>query len=96
MSLDLQNEIKKVLEEEISPSLKAHGGDAEFKELKDGVVYILFHGACKGCPGAQSTIENIVEARLKARFPQIKRVELASEITQDMIDFAKKILSKKK
>ena len=42
------SEINKVLDK-IRPYLYSEGGDLEFVDFKDGIVYIRMLGACNGC-----------------------------------------------
>ena len=86
--------IQKVLDEEVRPLLANHGGDVILKSFEDGTAVVLFSGACSGCPGAQETFTGIVETKLLEKVPEVKRVEMASVITDDMIDFAKQFLSR--
>lgn len=86
--------IEKVLDEEIRPLLANHGGNVELKSFEEGTAVVLFSGACSGCPGAQDTFTAIVESKLLDKVPEVKSVELASAITEDMIAFAKQLLSR--
>lgn len=60
---------------EIRPLLQADGGDIELMGVDDGVVKVRLRGACAGCPGAQMTLKMAVERRLKAKVPEVVRVE---------------------
>jgi len=71
-----REEIEKVLNEEINPMLAAHGGGVEFVDVtEDNVVKVKLKGMCSGCPGAMMTISGMVESTLKARIPEVERVE---------------------
>jgi len=61
--------------DEIRPLLQADGGDIELVGVEDGVVKVRLRGACAGCPGAQMTLKMAVERRIKAKVPEIQRVE---------------------
>ncbi len=62
--------------EEIRPLLQADGGDIELIDVLDnGVVQVRLQGACAHCAGAQETLKNGVEARLKAVVPGVSAVE---------------------
>lgn len=72
----MENKIKMVLEEDVAPILKAHGGGCEFVELTgDNIVKIQLTGLCRGCPGASASIKGIVENALKKKIEGIKAVE---------------------
>lgn len=61
---------------EVRPSLQSHGGDIEFIELTDEkVVKVKLKGACNGCPMAQQTLKQGVEAFIKEEIPEITSVE---------------------
>ncbi|MBL8026783.1 MAG: NifU family protein [Fibrobacteres bacterium] len=59
----------------IRPALQADGGDIEFVDLVDNVVKVKLTGACSGCPHAGMTLKAGVERTLRAKFPEIVRVE---------------------
>lgn len=61
--------------EEIRPTLQADGGDIEFIDFNDGVVIVRMRGACGSCPMSMVTLKQGVEARMKARIPEVLRVE---------------------
>jgi len=61
---------------EIRPSLQAHGGDVELVEVSDdGTVRVKLTGACGGCPMAVITLKQGIERGLKARVPEVVKVE---------------------
>ena len=60
---------------EIRPLLQGDGGDIELVGIEGNVVKVRLRGACAGCPGAQMTLKMAVERRIKARVPEIERVE---------------------
>ena len=68
------DQIKAVLEE-IRPTLQADGGDVEFIDFQDGVVTVRMKGACGGCPMSAMTLKNGIEARLKAKIPEVQSVQ---------------------
>lgn len=61
--------------DEIRPTLQADGGDIEFIDFNDGVVIVRMRGACGSCPMSMVTLKQGVEARMKARIPEVLRVE---------------------
>ncbi|MDP8213715.1 MAG: NifU family protein [Candidatus Euphemobacter frigidus] len=72
----MRNKIEKVLEEVVRPMLYMHGGSVQLIEVtEDCVVKVRLSGACAGCPGAQMTIAGMVESSLKAKIPEVKKVE---------------------
>ncbi len=62
--------------ENIRPFLQRDGGDVEFVEYtEDQVVLVRLKGHCAGCPHAQMTIKQGIEALLREQYPEIKAVE---------------------
>jgi len=71
----MKEEVEAVINE-IRPLLQADGGDIELVGVEEGgVVKVRLRGACAGCPGAQMTLKMAVERRLKAKVPEVQRVE---------------------
>ncbi|MBC8494296.1 MAG: NfuA family Fe-S biogenesis protein [Candidatus Thioglobus sp.] len=71
----LAERIRYVLAAEISPGLASHGGFVDLVEITDNNDVILnFGGGCQGCSSVAATLEQGVEAQLRARFPEIKSV----------------------
>ncbi len=71
-----QEEVQKVIDEQIAPRLAADGGGIELVEVtEDGVVKVKLQGACQGCPGARMTLQMGVEKVLKEMLPDVKGVE---------------------
>jgi Fe-S cluster biogenesis protein NfuA len=71
----LKEQIQNALNQ-IRHSLKADGGDVELVEVTDNnLVKVRLKGACHGCPMAQITLKNGIEAHLKRKVPDIKGVE---------------------
>jgi Fe-S cluster biogenesis protein NfuA len=92
--MEMEDRIIEVLETRVKPQLSEHGGSIEFLGYKDGIVEVILLGQCSGCPSAKFTVENTVEAALRSEIPEIQGVELITCISQDILDFAKKILNK--
>lgn len=71
----MEEKIKAAMEN-IRPFLQRDGGDVEFVEYtEDNIVLVRLQGHCVGCPHAQLTIKQGIEALLKEQFPEIKAVE---------------------
>lgn len=90
----MEEKIKEVLENKVRPQLSEHDGDIEFLGCRDGIVEVKMLGQCSGCPSAKFTVENTVEAALREEIPEIRGVEIVTCISQETLDFAKKILNK--
>lgn len=96
-SIALEERICKFLDSHIRPSLLSHGGDLYIKEIKGKDIGVVFNGSCATCPSAQITVEEVVAKQLKEEFgDEIGRVYLINETHEDLISFAKELLSRKK
>jgi Fe-S cluster biogenesis protein NfuA len=73
-AIGIQEKVDAVINE-VRPLLQADGGDIELVSVEDGVVKVRLRGACAGCPGAQMTLRLAVERRVRARVPEVQRVE---------------------
>ncbi len=69
----MREKVEKVIEE-IRPLLQADGGNIELIDVQDGLVKVKLVGACGSCPMSQITLKRGVEARLKAKIPEVKEV----------------------
>lgn len=86
-------EIEKVIDSEIRPYLRQHYGDIELLNVKDGIVEIKLVGQCSGCPSAKYTVEDVIESNLKEKIPEIKKVVLVNEVSQELLNMAREILN---
>lgn len=73
---NIETKIKESLEN-IRPNLQADGGDVQFVKWDEesSVVKVQLMGACAGCPMAQMTLKDNVEALIKKEVPEVKAVE---------------------
>ncbi len=74
----MQEEKVKKLLDAIRPGIQMDGGDVEFVEIKNNIVYVRLVGACDGCPMAQLTLKEGIERFIKKEMPEIEAVEAAS------------------
>lgn len=69
MKVPTREEIEEAFDQGIRPLLKADGGDARIERIQDdGTIVISLTGRCAGCPGADDTVEALIEPCLKKRF----------------------------
>jgi len=66
--------------EKIRPFINRDGGDVEFVDFIDGIVYVKMLGACEGCMLIDSTLSEGIEIILMDEVPGVLGVKLASEM----------------
>ncbi len=71
---ELTRKVQDVLEG-IRPQIQADGGDIELVTVENGTAKVRLKGHCAGCPMSALTLKQGVERILKAKLPEIKRVE---------------------
>lgn len=71
--MDVIERIKKVIDD-LRPFLINDGGNIEYVDFKDGVVYIRMLGACSNCSMIDYTIKEGIEAMLVNEVPEVKEV----------------------
>lgn len=87
-----EGRVRKVVDERIRPSLFSHGGDLRIKEIKGTDVGFVFLGACRTCPSAQITLEETIDRTLRMEIPEVGRVYLINETSEDLLDLARKLI----
>ena len=90
---NIMDQINRVIDEQIRPSLLSHGGDLTVLSYEDQIVRVRFTGACSGCPSADLTMETLVRDKLTAAIPEIRDVVLEQAVSEELLDFARKILN---
>ena len=92
MREDLEK-IEAVLNEQVRPALRAHGGELEVDHLEDGVLYVKLLGQCAGCPSADLTNETLVEAELVKALPElVQKVSVIQTVSDELWEQAKRLL----
>lgn len=66
--------------DKIRPFINRDGGDVEFVDFIDGIVYIKMHGACADCTLIDTTISEGIEIILMDEVPGVLGVKLDSEM----------------
>lgn len=60
--------------DKIRPFLISDGGNIEFKDYKNNIVYIKLTGACSNCSMIDLTIKDGIESAIKEMVPSVKEV----------------------
>jgi Fe-S cluster biogenesis protein NfuA len=64
---------------DLRPYIASHGGDVSLVDLKDGIVFIKFSGACVSCPLSFYTVTYGIERHIKTKISEIIRVEVIED-----------------
>lgn len=70
---EIVDKIKDLLER-MRPFLVDDGGDLEYVDYKDNIVYVRLTGACKDCYAMDITLKDGIEEMLINEIPEVKEV----------------------
>jgi monothiol glutaredoxin len=65
---------QKLLDDEINPSIAAHGGFVELLDIQGDTAFVLMGGGCQGCGMASVTLSQGIEQRVREVIPQIQHL----------------------
>ena len=68
--------------DKVRPFINRDGGDIEFVDFIDGIVYVNMKGACADCIMIDSTLSDGIEIILQEEVPGVIGVRLASEMPE--------------
>ena len=71
----IREEIIRILDERVQPSVEMHGGIVELKDYSDGIATIFMSGACSGCASSDYTLQQGILQLLQHYIPEIKNVQ---------------------
>jgi Fe/S biogenesis protein NfuA len=74
LSDPMAQQVVAVLEEQVNPSIAAHGGRADLVGVKDSAVYLRLSGGCQGCGMAKATLSQGIEVMLREAIPSITEI----------------------
>lgn len=74
LSGDVAQRVAQVLEQQINPSIAAHGGRADLVAVEGDAAYLRLSGGCAGCGMAAVTLSQGIEVALRESVPEITRV----------------------
>jgi len=65
-----------VLEQQVNPSIAAHGGRADLVALDEEkkTAYVKLSGGCQGCAMSRMTLTQGIETMLKEAIPELANV----------------------
>ena len=77
---NIEEQIKNVIHK-LRPYLQRDGGDIEYVDFKDGIVYVRMLGACAGCTMIDDTLKDGVEQILMEEVPGVlKKKNISSAL----------------
>ena len=94
MSEDLKR-IEAVLDQQVRPALRAHGGEIQIDHLEDGVLYFRMLGQCSNCPSAVVTAEELVAPPILEAIPEIRQVVLDTTVSDELWQDAMELLRRR-
>ena len=68
---EIRTKVEELFDNEISPTLAAHGGSVELVDVKENEVYIKLGGGCQGCAMARLTLKNGIEKGIRKAVPAV-------------------------
>ncbi len=71
---DVTQRVVQALNQQINPSIAAHGGRADLVAVEDDTAYLRLSGGCQGCGLATVTLSQGIEVALKSSVPEIQHV----------------------
>ena len=79
----MNEEVSKIINviEKLRPFLINDGGNIEFVNYKDGIVYIKMLGACANCQMIDLTLKDGITAAIMNEVPNVKAVVNVDNLT---------------
>jgi Fe/S biogenesis protein NfuA len=74
LSDPLAQRVVSVLEEQVNPSIAAHGGRADLVAVENASVYLRLSGGCQGCGMAKATLSQGIEVILREAIPELANI----------------------
>lgn len=74
LSDPLAQRVVSVLDEQVNPSIAAHGGRADLVAVENGSVYLRLSGGCQGCGMARATLSQGIEVILREAIPELSDI----------------------
>ena len=74
LSGDVAQRVIQVLDQQVNPTIAAHGGRAELVGVEQGTAYLRLGGGCQGCGMATVTLSQGIERAIIQAVPEITSV----------------------
>lgn len=74
--MEMEEQKNKIIEviNELRPYLIMDGGNVEFVDYKDNIVYVRLQGACANCSVLDLTLKDGIEAAIIEEVPEVLSV----------------------
>jgi Fe/S biogenesis protein NfuA len=79
LSGDVAQRVIQVLDQQVNPTIAAHGGRAELVAVEQGTAYLRLGGGCQGCAMAKVTLTHGIETAILQAVPEITSVVDATD-----------------
>lgn len=89
------DQIESVLDKNVRPFLRGHGGDVKVCSFHNGTVELKLSGSCAGCLEASDTKDILITQTLISSLPFVKEVVFNDEIDPELWKIAKQFLQHK-
>ena len=90
--MEVRDKIMQVIDTSVRPYLNGHGGDIEILDFTDGILKFKLTGMCSNCPSSLLTPEEVVKKEVMEQVEEVNEVRLEVGVSDELIDFAKKLL----
>ncbi len=87
------NKIESILDKDIRPYLRTHGGDVRICSFHDGILELKLSGSCSGCLAASDTKDTLITQTLISKLPEVKEVVFNDDIDPELWALAKQVLN---
>ena len=74
LTSEIARKVGGILDDEVNPSIAAHGGYAELVGVVDSKAYVLMGGGCQGCGLAAVTLSQGIATAIQEAVPEITQV----------------------
>jgi Fe/S biogenesis protein NfuA len=74
LSGDVPQRVIQVLDQQVNPTIAAHGGRAELVAVEEETAYLRLGGGCQGCSMATVTLSQGIETAIIQAVPEITSV----------------------
>lgn len=71
---EIRIRVQEILDNEVNPSVAAHGGYISLLDVQGTRVFLHMGGGCQGCGMASATLKHGVETALKNQIPEITEI----------------------